>query len=255
MFCYWWLAPSWRRASEPSPRHCVFSGGSRRPISQSIMVCSTRLYGRPAPSQAGCCVCWSTLSTRADAAVVIGIDDTIERRWGRKSGARGIYPRSGPFFEGTLRQDQRPALVVLVLVHIPWVGRIMGLPFLTVLTVQGLPMQDKPRSPKTLLDWARQVALQIHRWLPGRRIVIVGDHCVRRGRFPRCRPKLCVSVVTRLQPRRQSLCPRTTQTTGPRTTGGQGQAPAHTDASAARCRHGLATPHRHALVWPHQSCR
>jgi hypothetical protein len=26
-----------------------------------------------------------------------------------------------------------------------------------------------------LLDCARQVALQIHRWLPGRRIVIVGD--------------------------------------------------------------------------------
>jgi len=33
----------------------------------------------------------------------------------------------------------------------------------------------KSRAPKTLLDWARQAALQIHRWLPDRYIVLVGD--------------------------------------------------------------------------------
>src|SRR5258708_24468291 len=33
----------------------------------------------------------------------------------------------------------------------------------------------KSRAPKTLLAWARPAALQIHRWLPGRYIVLVAD--------------------------------------------------------------------------------
>jgi hypothetical protein len=53
---------SWRRASEPSRRRCVFLAVSRTTIFQSTMVCSTRLYGRRVPSQAGCCACWSALS-------------------------------------------------------------------------------------------------------------------------------------------------------------------------------------------------
>ena len=48
----------------------------------------------------------------------------------------------------------------------------MGLPFFTVLAPSRLLYDGKPRSPKTLLDCARQAALQIHGWLPGRRIAI-----------------------------------------------------------------------------------
>jgi hypothetical protein len=52
--------------------------------------------------------------------------------------------------------------------------------------------------PKTLLDWARQVALQIHRWLPGRRIVIVGDTAFAAVEFLGA-VRNYVSVVTRLR--------------------------------------------------------
>jgi len=75
--------------------------------------------------------------------------------------------------------------------------RIMGLPFLTVLAPSRLFYDGKPRSPKTLLDCARQAALQIHGWLPGRWIVIAAatsaDHLFgarpagrgfRHGRWP-----------------------------------------------------------------------
>jgi hypothetical protein len=49
-----------------------------------------------------------------------------------------------------------------------------------------------------LLDWARQAALQIHRWLPGRRIVIVGDTALAAiGFLAAIRGYL--SVVTRLR--------------------------------------------------------
>jgi len=62
-----------------------------------------------------------------------------------------------------------------LLVQVPWAGRIMALPFLTLLAPSARFYADTSRAPKTLVDWARQAALQIHRWLPGRRIVMVAD--------------------------------------------------------------------------------
>src|SRR5205823_5225187 len=51
-----------------------------------------------------------------------------------------------------------------------WIIRL-ALPFLTLLAPSKRFYADKTRAPKTLLDWARQAALQIHRWLPDRYIV------------------------------------------------------------------------------------
>ena len=46
-----------------------------------------------------------------DGPVIIGIDETIERRWGPKIKARGIYlPRPGALQPRPLRQGQRAAL-------------------------------------------------------------------------------------------------------------------------------------------------
>ena len=112
----------------------------------------------------------------ADAPVVIGIDDTIERRWGHKISARGIYRDPVRSSKGHfVKTSGLRWLSAQLLVHIPWAGRIMGLPFLTVLAPSKRFYAGKPRSPKTLVDGARQVALQIHRWLLPRRIVLVGD--------------------------------------------------------------------------------
>ncbi len=59
-----------------------------------------------------------------------------------------------------------------------------------------MPTRHAP--PRRLLDWARQAALQIHRWLPGRRIVIVGDTALAAiGFLAAVRGYL--SVVTRLR--------------------------------------------------------
>ncbi len=135
----------------------------------------------------------------ADATVVIGIDDTIERRWGAKISARGIY-------RDPVRSSKRHFvktsglrwLSAQLLVHIPWAGRIMGLPFLSVLAPSKRFYAGKPRSPKTLVDCARQVALQIHRWLPGRRIVLVGDTAFAAIEFLAA-VRSYVSVVTRLR--------------------------------------------------------
>jgi hypothetical protein len=135
----------------------------------------------------------------ADATVVIGIDDTIERRWGAKISARGIYRDPVRSSKGHfVKTSGLRWLSAQLLVHIPWAGRIMGLPFLTVLAPSRRFYAGKPRSPKTLVDCARQVALQIHRWLPGRHIVLVGDTAFAAIEFLAA-VRRHVSVVTRLR--------------------------------------------------------
>ena len=134
-----------------------------------------------------------------DATVVIGIDDTIERRWGHKISARGIYRDPVRSSKGHfVKTSGLRWLSAQLLVHVPWAGRIMGLPFLTMLAPSSRFYANKPRAPKTLLDCARQIALQIHRWLPGRRIVLVGDTAFAAIEFLAA-ARGYVSVVTRLR--------------------------------------------------------
>jgi DDE superfamily endonuclease len=134
-----------------------------------------------------------------DAMVVIGIDDTIERRWGHKINARGIYRDPVRSSKGHfVKCSGLRWLSAQLLVPIPWANRIMGLPFLTMLAPSKRFYADKTRAPKTLLDWARQAALQIHRWLPGRRIVIVGDTAFAAIEFLAA-VRTYVGVVTRLR--------------------------------------------------------
>ena len=86
----------------------------------------------------------------------------------------------------------------MLLVQVPWAKRIMALPFLTMLAPSKRFYADKSRAPKTLLDGARQAALQIHRWLPDRTIVLVADSAFAAIEFlAAVRNHVC--VVTRLR--------------------------------------------------------
>ena len=73
----------------------------------------------------------------------MGIDDTIERRWGRKIRARGIYrdpvrsSRSHFVKVSGLRW-----LSVMLLVDIPWADRVWALPF--TMPVMGGPIDRYP---------------------------------------------------------------------------------------------------------------
>jgi hypothetical protein len=136
---------------------------------------------------------------RLDAAVVIGLDDTIERRWGAKITARGIYRDPVRSSKGHfVKTSGLRWLSAQLLVQVPWAGRIMALPFLTLLAPSVRFYARKPRAPKTLVDWARQAVRQIHRWLPGRRVVIVADTAFAAIEFlAAVRRQVC--VVTRLR--------------------------------------------------------
>jgi hypothetical protein len=114
-----------------------------------------------------------------DQPVVIGLDDTIERRWGAKIKKRGIYrdpvrSSNGHFVKASgLRW-----LSVMLLPEIGWAGRCWALPFLTVLAPSQRYWQEHKqdqRQYKKLTDWGRQVLVQTARWLPRRRIIGVAD--------------------------------------------------------------------------------
>jgi len=104
------------------------------------------------------------------APVVIGLDDTIERRWGAKISARGIYRDPVRSSKGHfVKASGLRWLSAMLLVKVPWADRVMALPFLTLLAPSKRFYADKTRAPKPLIDWARQAALQIHRSLTMRR--------------------------------------------------------------------------------------
>jgi hypothetical protein len=108
--------------------------------------------------------------------VVLGVDDTIERRRGKRIAAKGIYRdpvRSS--HSHFVKASGLRWLSLMLLAPIPWAGRVWALPFLTALAPSERHCRERGRRHKTLMDWARQVTLQAHRWLPGRELVLVGD--------------------------------------------------------------------------------
>jgi hypothetical protein len=108
--------------------------------------------------------------------VVIGMDDTIERRWGQKIAARGIYRDPVRSSHGHfVKASGLRWLSLMVMVPIPFIRRRWALPFLTILAPSQRWSTERGRRHKKLTDWARQAILQTKRWLPKRAIVFVAD--------------------------------------------------------------------------------
>jgi hypothetical protein len=112
----------------------------------------------------------------ATGTLIIGFDDTIERRWGLKIKARGIYRdpvRSS--HSHFVKASGLRWLCTMLLVPIPWAQRVWALPCLTILAPSERYYENSVRRAKKLTDWVWQVVVQVRRWLPTRRIVAVAD--------------------------------------------------------------------------------
>ena len=111
-----------------------------------------------------------------EGPVVIGIDDTIERRWGPKIKARGIYRDAVRSTKGQfVKTNGLRWLSLMVIVPIPWAARHWALPFLTILAPSARWAEANGKPHKTLTRWARQAMLQTKRWLPDRDLIFVAD--------------------------------------------------------------------------------
>jgi DDE superfamily endonuclease len=108
------------------------------------------------------------------ATIVLGADDTVERRTGRKINAKGCY-------RDAVRSTRKHVIrcfglkwvSLMLLVPVPWSQRVWALPFLTALCWPA--QKGGRRRHKTSTDWVRQMMKQVRRWLPGQRLVLVVD--------------------------------------------------------------------------------
>ena len=93
--------------------------------------------------------------------VVLGIDDTIERRRGKRITAKGIYRDPVRSSHGHfVKASGLRWLSLMLLAPVPWAGRIWALPFLTALASSERYCQQRGRPHKKLTDWSRQLVLQ-----------------------------------------------------------------------------------------------
>jgi hypothetical protein len=108
--------------------------------------------------------------------VVLGIDETIERRRGEKIKAKGIcrdpVRSSKSHF---VKASGLRWICMMLLAKVPWTLRVWALPFLTVLAPSERYYESRARGHKKLTDWARQMGMQVRRWLPNRKIFLVAD--------------------------------------------------------------------------------
>jgi hypothetical protein len=137
-----------------------------------------------------------------DAPIVVGIDETIERRRGAKIAARGIYRdpvRSSK--EVFVKTSGLRWISMMLLAPIPWAHRVGALPFFTVLAPSERYHQQHRRRHKKLTDWGRQMIRQLRRWVPERRLVVVADSSYAVLDLLACAARMIepIAIVTRLR--------------------------------------------------------
>ncbi len=109
--------------------------------------------------------------------VVVGIDETIERRWGTRIKARGIYRDPVRSSHGHfVKASGLRWISLMLLAPVPCAaGRVWALPFLAALAPSERYAQTQGRRHKLLTDWARQLLLLLARWLPDRKVIAIAD--------------------------------------------------------------------------------
>jgi len=132
--------------------------------------------------------------------IVLGIDDTIERRRGKRIQAKGIYRdpvRSS--HSHFVKASGLRWVSLMLLAPVPWAARTWALPFLTCLAPSERYAQKQRKPHKLVLDWARQMIFQAQRWLPNRELVVVGDSAFSALAWLHALVQQNITVVTRLR--------------------------------------------------------
>lgn len=108
--------------------------------------------------------------------LVIGADETLERRKGEQIKAKGV-------FRDPVKSSRKKVVhsfglrwvSMMVLVPVPWSSRVWALPFLTVLAPSEKTNLANGTRHKTSIDWIMQMITVVRRWLPEKAIVFVTD--------------------------------------------------------------------------------
>ena len=137
-----------------------------------------------------------------DGPLVVGVDETLERRQGKKITAKGIYrdPVRSSHSHFVKTSALRWVCVVL-LTDVPWASRVWALPFLSVLAPSERYTREQGQRHKKITEWAWQLLLVVRRWYPEREIVAVADSTYASLKLLDCcrRLKKPITFITRLR--------------------------------------------------------
>jgi hypothetical protein len=111
----------------------------------------------------------------ASWSILIAVDETLERRKGKKIKAKGVY-------RDAVRSSQSKIITcfglkwecMMLIVPLPWCKRPWALPFLTVLSPSKKANEKAGRRHKTSIDWTRQMMVLVSRWIK-RPWILLGD--------------------------------------------------------------------------------
>jgi hypothetical protein len=108
--------------------------------------------------------------------VEIVIDETLERRWGRKIAKRGHYRDN---LQSSKEQSVSTSglrwVVMMLVVQVPWTRRAWALPFFSALATTPKVSEQLGKPHKTIGEIAQQMVMMVRRWLPDMSISLVGD--------------------------------------------------------------------------------
>ncbi len=109
----------------------------------------------------------------------IVIDETLERRWGRKIAKRGHYRDNLQSSKGqSVSTSGLRWVVMMLVVQVPWTSREWALPFFSVLATTPKVSEQLGKPHKTVGEIARQMIIVVRRWLPDASampITLIGD--------------------------------------------------------------------------------
>jgi hypothetical protein len=108
--------------------------------------------------------------------LVVGVDETLERRRGKRIAAKGVY-------RDPVRSSQSQVVkttglrwvCVTLLAEVPWARRVWALPFISALAPSERYSREQGIRHKPITELAGQLLLLIRRWQPDREIIAVGD--------------------------------------------------------------------------------
>lgn len=109
-------------------------------------------------------------------ALLIGVDEHIERRWGPKIKYKGVLRDP---IRSTIKRVSYTFgirwIVFSLIVKTKWSKRDWSLPFLTFPALTPKTSQKLGKRHRTLVEWTCYLIDKVCRWQPDREIVLVGD--------------------------------------------------------------------------------
>jgi DDE superfamily endonuclease len=97
-----------------------------------------------------------------DGPLILGVDETLERRQGKKIAAKGIY--RDPVRSSHTHFVKTSALrwvCLTLLAEIPWAGRVWALPVLSTLAPSERYATERGERHKKITEWAWQMLLLV----------------------------------------------------------------------------------------------